>query len=138
MNFLGNKSGKFQSTAKDQVIDIKILIIKIRKQVIETKYNTFSKKLFLLSKRFLKKNKYCCLENNFSRLIQVNIIKIIINNCIIDKQDAIEKLANSGCWKSCKIRIDIVEGVVGASINDISITVAENINTTNIVIFNFL
>ena len=57
---------------------------------------------------------------------------------MIDKHDAIEKLVNSGCWKSCKIRIDTVEGVVGASINDISITVAENIKTTNIVIFNFL
>ena len=32
----------------------------------------------------------------------------------------------------------MVDGVVGASINDISITVAENIKTTNIVIFNFL
>ena len=63
---------------------------------------------------------------------------MIIKNCIIDKQDAIEKLVNSGCWKSCKIRIEMVDGVVGASINDMSITVDENINTTNIVIFNFL
>ena len=75
---------------------------------------------------------------NFSKVIQVKIIKIIINNCIIDNQDAIEKLDNSGCWKSCKIRIDRVDGVVGASINDISITVVEKINTINIVIFNFL
>ena len=74
----------------------------------------------------------------FSKLIQVSIIEMIINNCKIDKQDAIEKLVNSGCWKSCKIRIEMVDGVVGASIKDISITVAENINTTYIVILNFL
>ena len=122
----------------DHKNEIQILITKSTNKNNEKIYKIFSIYLFLLSRRYLRHIKKFWLHVIFSPIIQIKTINKIDTNWIIDRQDANEKLVNSGCWKNCKILIEVVDGVVGARIIDISITVAEKINTINTAIFNCL
>ena len=135
---LGKNWGKYQFSLTLQRKEHAIPIIENENKAIATINKLSMKKDFFLTNIFIKniKKKFCFII--FSKIIQNKISAIIMQNCIKAKLEAINIESTSEVWKIWKILIAKVDGVDGASNNDISITEAAKAMTINITNLIFL